>query len=46
VTGKLGNKKFVDNAPEAIVEKERGKEAQMSGALLAFQQKLEQLQAL
>lgn len=46
VTGKLGNKKFVDNAPEAIVEKERGKEAQISVALLAFQQKLEQLQAL
>ena len=46
VSGKLGNKKFVDNAPDAVVEKEREKEKQMSAALAAFQQQLQQLQNL
>ena len=43
VRGKLGNAKFVDNAPETVVAKERGKEAQMSTALQALQEKLELL---
>ncbi|PCJ22693.1 MAG: valine--tRNA ligase [SAR86 cluster bacterium] len=43
VSGKLNNKKFVDNAPDAIVAKEREKEKQMSGALAALQEKLQQL---
>lgn len=43
VTAKLGNSKFVDNAPTAVVEKERAKEQEMSAALAALQEKLEQL---
>lgn len=43
VTAKLGNSKFVDNAPAAVVEKERAKEQEMSAALAALQEKLEQL---
>ena len=46
VRGKLGNTKFVNNAPAAVVARERGKETQMSAALSALQQKLEQLAAL
>ena len=45
-SSKLGNPKFVDNAPEAVVAKERGKQGQMSGALEALQQKLEQLKSV
>jgi len=43
VSGKLNNAKFIDNAPEAVVAKEREKEKQMSTTLAAYQQKLEQL---
>lgn len=43
VSGKLNNKKFVDNAPDAVVAKERDKEKQMSSALAALQEKLQQL---
>ena len=46
VGGKLSNAKFVDNAPEAVVEKERGKQAKMESALTALSQKLEQLDDL
>ncbi len=46
VTAKLGNSKFVDNAPAAVVEKERSKEQEMSAALNALREKLEQLQNL
>ncbi|MEQ8953286.1 MAG: valine--tRNA ligase [Gammaproteobacteria bacterium] len=46
VSAKLGNKKFVDNAPEAVVAKEREKESEMSGALDALKEKLQQLSAL
>ena len=45
-SSKLGNPKFVDNAPEAIVAKEREKQGQMSGALEALQQKLKQLKSV
>jgi len=45
-SGKLGNPKFVDNAPEAVVAKEREKQGQLSGALEALQQKLEQLKSV
>lgn len=43
VSAKLSNKKFTDNAPEAVVEKERAKSEQMSTALHALQEKLTQL---
>ncbi len=43
VTAKLGNNKFVDNAPAAVVDKEKAKEREMSAALAALQEKLEQL---
>jgi len=36
----------VDNAPGAVVAKERVKQTQMSGALTALQQKFEQLKEL
>jgi len=42
----LNNKKFMDNAPDAVVEKERSKAEQMSAALSALQEKLEQLLAM
>tara|TARA_B110000858_G_scaffold123333_1_gene140647 strand:+ start:35221 stop:37995 length:2775 start_codon:yes stop_codon:yes gene_type:complete len=43
VSGKLNNKKFMDNAPEAVVAKERAKAEQMSAALTALQEKLEEI---
>jgi valyl-tRNA synthetase len=43
VSAKLNNKKFMDNAPEAVVTKERGKAEQISAALTALQEKLEEL---
>ena len=43
VSGKLNNKKFIDNAPETVVAKERGKAEQMSAALTALQEKFEEL---
>ena len=46
IGGKLGNNKFVDNAPAAVVEKERAKQTQMSTALTALQEKFEQLGTL
>lgn len=46
VSAKLNNKKFMDNAPDAVVAKERGKAEQMSSALTALQEKLEELSRL
>jgi valyl-tRNA synthetase len=43
VSSKLNNKKFMDKAPETVVTKERGKAEQMSNALTALQEKLEEL---
>ena len=43
VSGKLNNKKFMDNAPEAVVTKERAKAEQMSTAMAALKVKLEEL---
>jgi len=43
VSGKLNNKKFMDNAPQAVVAKERSKAEKMSAALTALQEKLEEL---
>ena len=45
-SAKLNNKRFMDNAPDAVVEKERSKAEQMSTALNALQEKLEQLLAM
>jgi len=46
VEGKLGKQKFVDNAPAAVVDKERSKQTEMSAALAALQEKLGQLDQL
>ncbi len=46
VEGKLNNAKFVDNAPAAVVAKERDKQQQLTGALAALEQKLTELEAL
>ena len=43
VSGKLDNKKFMENAPEKVVSTEREKEQSMTGALQALKQKLNQL---
>lgn len=43
VSAKLNNKKFMANAPDAVVEKERSKAEQMTAALNALQEKLSQL---
>ena len=45
-SAKLNNKRFMDNAPDAVVGKERSKAEQMSTALNALQEKLEQLLAM
>ena len=46
VTGKLNNAKFVDNAPDAVVAKEREKQEQITQALQSLQAKQDQLKAL
>lgn len=46
VGGKLGNAKFVDNAPDAVVAKEREKLAEMESAVVALRTKREELAAL
>ena len=46
VTNKLSNQKFVANAPEAVVAKEKAKQQELSTAVLALQAKLEQLNQL
>ena len=46
VSGKLNNAKFVDNAPDAVVAKERGKAEQMTSTLEALKGKLEELDEL
>jgi valyl-tRNA synthetase len=46
VEGKLGKQKFVDNAPAAVVDKERSKQTEMSTALTALQEKFGQLDQL
>lgn len=43
VSGKLGNAKFVDNAPAEVVAKEKAKQEQMSASVAALKTKLEQL---
>lgn len=42
-SAKLNNKKFMDNAPDSVVAKERGKSEQISTELNALQEKLSQL---
>lgn len=46
VSGKLNNAKFVENAPAAVVAKERGKQEQMANTLAALKSKLEELNDL
>ncbi|MEQ8409866.1 MAG: valine--tRNA ligase [Gammaproteobacteria bacterium] len=46
VERKLGNAKFVDNAPEEVVAKEKEKQAQMSSALASLRDKLNGLDKL
>lgn len=44
VSGKLSNEKFVNNAPQEVVAKEKEKQENYSNALQALQSKLTQLQ--
>ena len=46
VTSKLSNAKFVDNAPDAVVAKEREKQEKITQALRSLQAKQDQLKAL
>ena len=46
VTGKLNNEKFVSNAPDAVVAKERAKQEEMQTALSALRSKLDELNNL
>ncbi|WP_421862090.1 valine--tRNA ligase [Motiliproteus sp.] len=46
VEGKLGNSKFVDNAPEAVVAKERGKLEDAKGASAKLQEQYDKIAAL
>ncbi len=43
VSAKLNNKKFMDNAPDAVVQKERSKAEQLTTALRALREKTAQL---
>ena len=46
VTSKLSNAKFIDNAPDAVVAKEREKQEKITQALRSLQAKQDQLKAL
>ncbi|GAB5501058.1 MAG: valine--tRNA ligase [Pseudohongiellaceae bacterium] len=46
VEGKLGNSRFVDNAPAEVVHKERDKQQELSAAINALKGKLQQLDNL
>ena len=46
VNGKLGNAKFVENAPEEVVRKEKDKQRNFSESLEALREKLQQLKDL
>jgi valyl-tRNA synthetase len=46
VVGKLGNEKFMSNAPEAVVAKEREKEAEIRARLAKTLESIERLQKL
>ena len=43
---KLGNPGFVDKAPEAVVNKERARVAEMESAMNKLKQQLEKIKAL
>lgn len=43
VEGKLGNNRFVENAPADVVQKERDKQQEMTASIAALKDKLEQL---
>ncbi len=46
VSGKLGNDKFVNNAPEAVIAKERQKLAEAESSLSKLQQQYDEIAAL
>ncbi len=46
VTGKLGNQKFIANAPDEIIEKEKGKERELSGQLAKIEENILRLKEL
>ncbi len=46
INGKLGNANFVDRAPAAVVEKEKEKLADYTGALEKLQTQAEKIQAM
>jgi valyl-tRNA synthetase len=46
IKGKLNNSKFIDKAPQEVVEKERGKQAAQEQILIKLQQQLKQIATL
>ena len=46
VTGKLSNQKFLANAPDEIVEKEKGIERELSGKLAKIEENIKRMQEL
>jgi valyl-tRNA synthetase len=46
ITAKLVNKNFVDKAPAAVVEKERGRLAEMTKSIEQFEEQVEKISAL
>ena len=46
VRGKLGNEKFLNNAPEQVVEKERNKEAELQARLAKSEESVLRLKKL
>ncbi|MEN3159975.1 valine--tRNA ligase [Alkalimonas sp. NCh-2] len=46
VDGKLGNEKFVSNAPEAVLEKEKAKQAELKLSLGKLEVQIEEIAAL
>ncbi len=46
LTGKLSNDKFISKAPEAVVEKERGKLSDIEAALTQLEIQLQRIQAM
>jgi len=46
IEGKLSNPQFVERAPEAVVEKERAKIAEIQTALKSFEDQLERIKKI